>query len=194
VQGGVRYEFITTPSELDSKSSALPDLQSSNFVTGGAIFQNPSLKNIGPRGGFAWNVGGTGKNLLRGGGGLFFEPILSNVYRAYGNRTPPFYNSINPSNPPFPNPPTTGGTALLRLDLLDYDLKNPYRFQYNVTFQRELWGRTTATVGYIGARGYSQIRNVEYNQAIPTCRRTAACFSRPIARGGIRRSTACGCG
>jgi hypothetical protein len=179
VQGGVRYEFITTPSELDSKSSALPDLQSSNFVTGGAIFQNPSLKNIGPRGGFAWNVGGTGKNLLRGGGGLFFEPILSNVYRAYGNRTPPFYNSINPSNPPFPNPPTTGGTALLRLDLLDYDLKNPYRFQYNVTFQRELWGRTTATVGYIGARGYSQIRNVEYNQAIPTVQADGSLFFPP---------------
>jgi hypothetical protein len=176
LQGGIRYEFITSPTEVDGKSSALPDLQSSNFVTGGDIFKNPSLKNFGPRGGFAWNVGGAGKDLVRGGAGLFFEPILSNVYRAYGNRTPPFYNSINPSNPPFPNPPTTGGTALLRLDLLDYNLHNPYRVQYNVTYQRELWGRATATVGYIGARGFNQIRNVEYNQAIPTVQADGSLF------------------
>jgi hypothetical protein len=39
--------------------------------------------------------------------------------------------------------------------------------QYNAQYQRELWGRTVATVGYIGSHGYNQIRNVEYNQAIP---------------------------
>jgi len=27
---------------------------------------------------------GDGKNALHGGVGMFFEPILSNVYRAYG--------------------------------------------------------------------------------------------------------------
>ena len=119
---GVRYEFITQPRELDGRSSALPDLQSSNFVTGGDIFRNPSLKNVAPRAGFAWNVTGDGKTVVHGGAGMFFEPILSNIYRAYGNRTPPFYNSINPSNPPFPNPPTSGSSSLLRLDLVDYYL------------------------------------------------------------------------
>ena len=168
---GVRYEFITQPRELDGRSSALPDLQSSNFVTGGDIFRNPSLKNVAPRAGFAWNVTGDGKNVVHGGAGMFFEPILSNIYRAYGNRTPPFYNSINPSNPPFPNPPTSGSSSLLRLDLVDYNLRNPYRVQYNASVQRELWGHTIATVGYIGARGYRQIRNIEYNQAVPHHRR-----------------------
>ena len=38
---GVRYEFITQPRELDGRSSALPDLQSSNFVTGGDHLQEP---------------------------------------------------------------------------------------------------------------------------------------------------------
>ena len=113
--------------------------------------------NIAPRTGFAWNITGDGRNVVHGGAGLFFEPILSNIYRAYGNRTPPFYNAINPSNPPFPNPPTSGSSSLLRLDLVDYNLKNPYRMQYNVSFQRELWGRTTATVGYIGARGHHHV-------------------------------------
>jgi len=68
---------------------------------------------------------------VHGGAGYFYEPILSNVYRAYGNRTPPFYAAINPKNPPFPTAPLAGA-APLRLDLLQYDLDSPYRVQYNV--------------------------------------------------------------
>jgi outer membrane receptor protein involved in Fe transport len=163
---GVRYEFFTVPKELNGRSSALPDLQSDQFQVGGPIFKNPSLKNVAPRAGFAWNITGDGRNVVHGGAGYFFEPILSNIYRAYGNRTPPFYAAINPRNPPFPTAPSAGA-APLRLDLLQYDLDSPYRVQYNVAFQRELPGRTTVTAGYIGARGYNQLRNVEYNQAVP---------------------------
>jgi hypothetical protein len=187
INAGLRYEFITVPKELDGKSSAFPDLTAglSGFQPGAPLFKNPSLKNFAPRGGFAWNITGDGKNVLHGGGGLFFEPILGNVYRTYGNRTPPFYASINPSNPPFPNPPTAGGTSLLRLDLLQYNLKNPYRAQYNLSYQRELWGKTVVTVGYIGARGYNQIRNVEYNQAIPIVQADGQLF---FPAGGTRRN------
>ena len=164
---GVRYEFITTPHELSGRMASMPDLQAASTVAGGDIFKNPSLKNVAPRAGFAWDMTGDGRNALHGGAGLFFEPILSNVYRAYGNRTPPNYNLINPANPTFPTPPTSGTSSLLRLDLVQYDLKNPYRVQYNVTYQRELPGRTIVTGGFVGSRGYNQIRNVEYNQSIP---------------------------
>jgi Carboxypeptidase regulatory-like domain/TonB dependent receptor len=164
---GLRYEFITTPNELDGREASMPDLQAANTTPGGPIFKNPSYKNVAPRVGFAWDMTGNAKNVLRGGAGYFFEPILSNIYRAYGNRTPPYYNAINPANPSFPHPPTSGTSSQLRLDLVQYDLNNPYRLQYNLTYQRELWARTIATVGYIGSRGYQQFRNVEYNQAIP---------------------------
>jgi outer membrane receptor protein involved in Fe transport len=182
---GVRYEFITTPHELDGREASMPDLQAAATTPGGPIFKNPSLGNVAPRGGFAWNITGDGKNVVHGGAGFFFEPILSNIYRAYGNRTPPFYNSINPASPSFPNPPTTGGTSLLRLDLLQYDLKNPYRVQYNVSFQRELPAHTVATVGFIGSRGYDQLRNIEYNQAVPIVQADGSYFF-PV--GGARRN------
>src|SRR5262249_49296380 len=129
--------------------------------------KHPSLGTVAPRPGFAWDIPGDGKNALHGGIGVFFEPILSNVYRAYGNRTPPYYNLINPANPTFPTPPTSGSSSLLRLDLLQYNLKNPYRVQYNATYQRELPGRTIVTAGFVGSRGHNQIRTLEYNQARP---------------------------
>jgi len=186
---GVRYEFITTPHELDGREASMPDLQAATVTQGGPIFKNPSLKNVAPRAGFAWNMTSDGKNVLHGGAGYFFEPILSNVYRAYGNRTPPYYNIINPSNPPFPHPPAAGAQPLLRLDLVQYDLKNPYRLQFNATYQRELWGRTVVTAGFIGSRGYDQIRNVEYNQAVPQVLTDGSYFFPP---NPVRRNPAFG--
>ena len=182
---GVRYEFITTPHELGGREASMPDLQAKDTVAGGPIFKNPSFTNVAPRVGFAWDMTGDGKNALHGGAGLFFEPILSNIYRAYGNRTPPFYNLINPASPTFPTPPTSGASSLLRLDLVDYNLKNPYRVQYNATYQRELPGRTVVTAGFVGSRGYRQIRNVEYNQAVPQLQADGSFFF-PV--GSTRRN------
>lgn len=176
VNMGVRYEFITTPTELDGRMASMPNLQAAATVAGGPIFQNPSLTNVAPRGGFAWDITGDGRNALHGGAGLFFEPILSNIYRAYGNRTPPYYSLINPANPTFPTPPTSGTSSLLRLDLVDYNIKNPYRVQYNLTYQRELPGHTIVTGGFVGSRGYNQIRNVEYNQSIPVVQADGSYF------------------
>lgn len=168
LNAGVRYEFITVPTETEGRVASMPDLYASDLTTGRPLFNNPSLGNVAPRVGFAWNITGDGKNALQGGGGLFYEPILSNIYRAYGNRTPPYYTTINPRNPPFPDPtPAGAGTPARRLDLVEYDLENPYRAQYNLTYQRELLARTVVTVGFLGARGYNQIRNIEWNQAVP---------------------------
>jgi len=169
LNAGLRYEFITVPTENGGRVGTMPDLFATATRTDLPLFDNPSLGNVAPRGGFAWDITGDGKNSLQGGAGMFFEPILSNVYRAYGNRTPPFYAIINPRNPPFPDPTNAGTTpAPLRLDLLEYDLKNPYRVQYNLTYQRELFPATVVTAGFLGARGYNQIRNIEWNQANPT--------------------------
>lgn len=165
---GVRYEFITVPKEKQGRVARMPDLYAASTSVGDPLFENPSLRNVAPRMGFAWDMTGDGRNALHGGAGLFFEPILGNVYRAYGNRTPPFYSTINPRNPPFPNPTAAGaGTPALRLDLFEFRPDNPYRVQYNVTYQRQLPAQTTVMVGFVGARGFHQIRNIEWNQAVP---------------------------
>ncbi len=164
---GLRYEFFTVPVELDGKMARLENIMDPAVKVGGPIFKNPSLRNFAPRVGFAWDLTGDGKTSLRGGGGYFYEPILGNVYRTYGNRMPPFFQAANVRRPAFPNP--FGGVLVVRnrLDLFEYDPENPLRLQYNLTLQREILPQTVVTVGYIGSRGYHQIRNVEANQAIP---------------------------
>lgn len=181
---GLRYEFITLPKEKEDRVASLRSLADAQTTPGYPLFENPSLKNVAPRGGFAWNVTGDGRTSVRGGAGVFYEPILGNVYRAYGNRTPPYFRLLNVSNPSFPDPFNVL-TPRNRLDLVEYTLKNPYRVQYNATLQREVLPQMVVTAGYVGSRGYHQIRNIEANQAIPQIQADGSYF---FPQGSARRN------
>lgn len=168
LNAGVRYEFFTTPKEkYDRVANLRNDLDRATTV-GYPFIENPSLKNVAPRVGFAWNITGDGKTALRGGGGMFYEPLVNSVYRTLANATPPFFYSANLSRPPFPRALDQTLTPILRLDLLDFHIKNPYMAQYNLTLQREVLPRFVVTAGYVGSRGIHLIRNVEANQAVAT--------------------------
>ena len=164
---GVRYEFITEPKEKNDRVAHMVTPMDPAPIVGYPLFKNPSLKNFAPRLGAAWDVFGDGRTSIRGGAGFFYEPLLGNYYRTYGNRTPPFMQQANISRPPFPNPFGGALVPLNRLDLFDFEPENPLRLQYNVTLQREVLPETVLTVGYIGSRGYNQVRNVEANHSVP---------------------------
>src|SRR4029078_3851729 len=68
---GVRYEFFTTPHELDGREAHMPDLQAAATTQGGPILKTPPTTTVAPRVGFAWNATGDSKNVVRGGAGLF---------------------------------------------------------------------------------------------------------------------------
>ncbi len=46
---------------------------------------NPDHKSFGPRGGFAWDIGGNGRTVLRGGGGLIYETVNWQSFVAFNN-------------------------------------------------------------------------------------------------------------
>lgn len=83
---GLRYEFATPKSDTKGRSfSLIPGAQSARFTGApqGLLFPGdqgaptganfPVKDNFAPRFGFAYDVGGTGKTVVRGGIGMFFD-------------------------------------------------------------------------------------------------------------------------
>ena len=185
LNAGVRYEAFSVPTETGGRYAHFKDILDPEVTVGEPFYKNPSLLNFAPRLGFAWGITGDGRTSLRGGAGYFYEPILTNVTRTYMNRMPPYFQAANIPRPPFPSPFSSGVAVRNRLDLFQFEPETPLRIQYNLTFQREIMQQTVVTAGYLGSRGFHQIRNIEANQAIPEIRSDGSYFF-PV--GSTRRN------
>lgn len=171
---GLRYEFITVPTEVNGKLSNLRNVMDPE-ATLGPYFRNPSLKNFAPRVGMAWDPFGNGKTAVRLGAGVFFDQVLSTYYGAgVTAQQPPFFRLALATNPPFPNfyQSVTGANAeprnARRALAIDYYIKTPRRVQFNLNVQHQLAGGIVVNVGYVGSQSRHQISLVnEHNTAIP---------------------------
>ncbi len=83
---GVRYEFSSVPQEahnlLGNFDPSLGLVQVGHQISS---LYNPDHKNFGPRFGFAWDVLGNGRTVLRGGGGLIYETVNWQSFVAFNN-------------------------------------------------------------------------------------------------------------
>jgi outer membrane receptor protein involved in Fe transport len=168
---GLRYEFITTPTEVNGKISNLRSVSDATLTVGDPWHSNPSLKNFAPRLGIAWDPSGRGTTSVRGGFGLFYDEILPKYYFFSGSLNPPFTTRTTIVNPPFPNVVANfNSNAPIRAQLqtVNYDLQTPFITQYNVGVQRALRGDWDVFVGYVGSRGRNLIRLGDANLAPET--------------------------
>jgi hypothetical protein len=165
LNAGLRYEFSTMPRERYDRDSALPDLTASEPAIG-PLYENPTYRNVSPRGGFAWDVFGDGRTSLRGGYGLYFNTNShQNLIVTVTN--PPFTPRPVIVNPTFPSPPFDRASAI-SMRPVQFDLELPRVHVYNVNAQRELWWKTAVTAGYAGSRGVHLLRSGDVNLAQPT--------------------------
>jgi hypothetical protein len=165
---GLRYEFITTPTEADGKISNLRKITDLELTIGDPWHENPSLKNFAPRLGLAWDPAGDGKSAVRGGFGIFHDEILPKYYFFSGSLNPPFTTRTSIPNPPFPNVVANfDPNAFIRAQLqtVNYDLQTPYMMQFNASVQRQLGGNFDVMVGYVASRGRNLIRLGDANLA-----------------------------
>ena len=177
---GLRYEFVTTPNEVDGKITNVRSVMDPTATLGPPLFKNPTLKNFAPRAGFAYSpgarngwlaklTGGPNAMSIRGGAGLYYEPLL---YSTYGNMTfkhEPFFKQVRINNAPFPNvyPLLASGQGLIDTFAIQYDPKSTYVAQYNVNVQRSFSSKLMVTVGYVGSRGVHLWREADINNAFP---------------------------
>jgi hypothetical protein len=164
---GLRHEFATVPTEVDGKISNLRNVTDAVLIVGGEWYRNPSLKNFGPRVGFAWDPFSNGKTSVRGGFGMFYDEILPKYYFFSGSLNPPFTQRSSLTSPSFPNVLATFDPSKIKYQLqtTNYDLQNPYAMQFNISVQRSLPGDWVAMAGYSGSRGVHLLRIGDANLA-----------------------------
>ena len=135
----------------------------SNGITNGLV--NNYWNNWGPRIGFAYDLTGHGRTILRAGIGTFFERIQGNdMYQAGGNNL--FGGSTSVSNVSLSDPHVgvdqnnvTISAAVLPVtvngitELSKTRYKNPTNYQYSLGVQQELGSRSVFSIAYVGNQG-----------------------------------------
>ncbi len=162
LNAGLRYDFYSNPTEVQGRLSAIRNPVTDSGPTVGKVFAGTPADLLSPQAGFAWNIFGDGKTVLRGGAGIFrdqFPVILFGADRFL----PPFFGIGSYVFPTFLNPQDAVVTQPIYLTQTNYHAKFPYALQYNLNVEREVASGTILNAGYFGARGNHLTREGEQN-------------------------------
>jgi hypothetical protein len=167
---GARYDYVTSPSEVNGKIANLRNLSDTAVTVGGDFFTTPKT-GIAPRIGFAYDVFGNGRTAIRGGAGIFHEIPLFNAYRSAGFGSLPFINTsalpaARVTSLPVPSSAFASAGGALLTESIVFDLQPTYVIQYNLNIQQEAFG-SILTFAYVGSRGVNLLGQGDINIAIP---------------------------
>lgn len=149
-------------------------LEGKNGIPKGLV--KDSWLNFGPRIGFAYDLTGGGKTVLRGGFGIMYERIQGNdMYNAGPNQ--PYsasvtFNNVSLSNPslslqsgvPLSAPITVG--SITGLAYTDY--RSPASYQYSIGVQHQLSSASVFSMTYVGNQNRHQNDYRETNLPNPS--------------------------
>ena len=193
---GLRWEFVTTPREVNGKVSNLTDFRDPDsgimvaeerfagvpgdfpVVCCRQLFDNPTLGNLAPRIGLAWQVGGSRSTVLRAGFGIFHDQPLFHVYRNPIFRSLPFVERSRIDAEDWPGGPTVASLPLdgaifsspvggQNTEAFQHDLQSTYLLQYNLNLQQGLGRNAVLTAAYVGSRGVNLVGRGDTNLAVP---------------------------
>jgi hypothetical protein len=163
--GGVSPGLITSPNPI------LAGLQFyGNGIGIGGIagipkgLVNTPNKNFGPRIGFAYDLTGQGKTVVRGGFGIMFDRIQGNDMYNGATNTPfdasPTVHNVSLSNPGFNlltgNTISAADLPVLPVGITGVDPSNvklPTSYQFSLGVQQALGRSTVLSASYVGSQG-----------------------------------------
>lgn len=143
----------------------------------------PTYKGaVAPRLSFAWNPG-NGKTVIRGGGGMFWNPQFTILYNGFVNAAPfspqittfgvPFNDPFGAIQNPFPQAfapfdaprDSTFVLPMGQIGTFNQNFRPSYMQAFNLTAERELMRNTVARVSYVGNMGRFLSYNTDVNYA-----------------------------
>ena len=150
------------------------------------VQSGPPLNNFAPRFGFAWQPLGSGRVVVRGGFGMFYDRIGGNLFVHSVEQGNPYAVTLDYGGPAaqpaslqqlFPSTPlgftprwvdfSSGKTSNLNLPFIDQVIHTPLVRQYNLGVQWEFVPSWVLELGFVGSSGINLADyNHNYNTAL----------------------------
>ena len=158
LEGGLRFEWNGTPVEganrftiFNPTTLTLTQVGTNGLAANSAYKQN---YNIEPRFGFAWDLFGTGKTVVRGGYAYLVDQPVSGVVTGMASN-PPFSLAVTYNSTPIPLSSLYASAAASGISIygVNPNYKNAYIESFNLNVQQALpWGMV-AQLYYDGSLG-----------------------------------------
>jgi hypothetical protein len=178
----------TFPSELripgiEQQLAPLPIVTSEEAGLDRSLVR-PDRNNFAPRGGFALDLAGSQKTVLRGGYGIFYNAASYNSFTLQ-SLAAPFFKAINANNSATAPAPISSILSNPLLGLpgwapFDIDFRTPYYQQWNLGLQQLLARNLLIEAQYLGSKGTKLYTNIFFNAPDPSPTTTPSIAARSL--------------
>ena len=166
---GLRYDWNATPTEAQNRFVNFLPATDSLVQVDTPYKQNN--KNFQPRLGFAYDVFGSGRTVVRGAYAILTDQPITGLVTGLTNN-PPLGNPLSFSSTTA-KPTTTYGTLLadakgngLAPIVVDPNFDNSYIESYNFNIQQQVTNNWTVMTGYFGSAGRHLRTRINENQLV----------------------------